>query len=59
MQAKIKEELLKELYTNIDKIYDSLEQHFILSKEHGDLAISQLNRLKDQFYAIITQSKLS
>jgi hypothetical protein len=59
MQAKIKEELLKNMYGDVDKIYDAIEQRFILSKEHEDLAISQLNRLKDQLYLIITQSKLS
>jgi len=59
MQEKIKEELTKELYTSIDKIYDSLEQHFLLSSEHENLIIKQLNRVKDQFYLIIKESKLS
>lgn len=59
MQKKIKEELLKDLYTSIDKIYDSMEQHFLLSAEHESLTISQLNRLKDQLYLIVMESKLS
>jgi hypothetical protein len=56
---KIKEELLKEMYTNIDKMYDFMEQHYALSNEHHDLIIRELNKLKDQFYLISTNSKLS
>ena len=56
---KIKEELLKEMYTNIDKLYDFMEQHFALSNEHHDLIIRELNKLKDQFYLISSNSKLS
>lgn len=59
MQEKIKEELLKNMYGDIDKIYDAIEQRFILSKEHEDLTIMHLNRLKDQLYLIMMQSKLS
>ena len=59
VQEKIKEELLKELYGNIDRLYDSLEQRFALSKEHETLAIKQLNRLKDQLYLIVKESRLS
>lgn len=59
MQERIKEELLKELYTKIDTIYDFLEQRFVLTTEHENIMIGQLNRLKDQLYAILHQSKLS
>jgi hypothetical protein len=59
VQEKIKEELLKELYTDIDKMYDFMEQHFVLEREHEDLVIKQLNKLKDQFYLIVSNSKLS
>jgi hypothetical protein len=59
VQEKIKENLLKEIYTDIDKMYDYMDQHFILSKDHHDLVIKQLNRLKDQFYLIAKESKLS
>ena len=59
VQEKIKEELLKELYTDIDKMYDFMEQHFLLDTQHEDLIIKQLNKLKDQFYLIVSNSKLS
>lgn len=59
VQKKIKEELLKELYTDIDKMYDFLEQHFDLDPQHEDLIIKHLNKLKDQFYLIVSNSKLS
>ncbi|MCH9814072.1 MAG: hypothetical protein K0U47_09045 [Epsilonproteobacteria bacterium] len=58
-EAKIKEELAKELYTNIDKIYDALEQKLILEKAQRDTMIRELNKLKDQLYLIIGESKLS
>jgi len=59
IQKKIKEELLKEIYSDIDKMYDYMDQHFELSKEHHDLVIKQLNKLKDQFYLIANESSLS
>jgi len=59
IQEKIKENLLKEIYTDIDKMYDFMEQHFVLSDEHHDLIIKQLNKVKDQFYLISENSRLS
>lgn len=59
VQEKIKENLLKELYTDIDKMYDFMEQHFILAPEHEALIIRELNKLKDQFYLMVAQSRLS
>ena len=59
VSEKIKEELLKEMYTNIDKLYDFMEQHYALSHEHHDLIIRELNKLKDQFYLISSNSNLS
>ncbi len=59
IEKQIKENLLKEIYTNIDKMYDYMDQRFILSDEHHDLVIKQLNRLKDQLYLIAKNSRLS
>jgi len=59
IQKEIKANILKDIYTEIDKMYDSMEQHFILSGEHHDLIIKQLNKLKDQLYLISENSKLS
>jgi len=59
VQDKIKENLLKQIYTDIDKMYDFMAQHYRLSVEHEDLIIKQLNRLKDQFYLISQHSDLS
>jgi hypothetical protein len=59
VQEKIKEELLKEIYTDIDKMYDFMAQHFVLDPQHEDLVIKHLNKLKDQFYLIASNSKLS
>lgn len=59
IQGNIKAELLKEMYTNIDKLYDFMEQHYALNEEHHDIIVKQLNKLKDQFYLISENSKLS
>ncbi|MDX1295281.1 MAG: hypothetical protein R3302_03385 [Sulfurimonadaceae bacterium] len=59
VQEKIKEELLKEIYTDIDKMYDFMAQHFILEQQHEDLIIKHLNKMKDQFYLIASNSRLS
>ena len=53
VQDKIKEQLLKEIYTEIDKMYDFMAQHFVLSPEHEELVIKQLNKL------IASNSRLS
>lgn len=36
-----------------------MEQHYALSEEHHDLVIRELNKLKEQFYLISSNSKLS
>ncbi len=59
VQKQIKENLLKQIYTDIDKMYDFMAQHYKLSPEHHDLVIKQLNKLKDQFYLISQNSDLS
>jgi len=59
VQEQIKENLLKEIYTDIDKMYDYMSQHFILDEQHEDLIIKHLNKMKDQFYLIVSNSKLS
>lgn len=59
IEAKIKEELLKETNTNIDKLYDFMEQHYVLTDEHNAIIIKQLNKLKDQLYVISVNSRLS
>lgn len=58
-EEKIKEELIKELYGNIDRIYDELEQKLVLEDHMRDIAIRELNKLKDQLHLVIAQSKLS
>jgi len=59
VQEQIKLKLIKEIYTDIDKMYDFMQQHYILSDEHDSLIIKQLNKVKDQFYLITQNSKLS
>jgi len=59
VQEQIKEKLLKEINSDIDRMYDFMQQHFILDEQHHDLIIKQLNKVKDQFYLIATNSKLS
>jgi hypothetical protein len=59
VQKQIKENLIKEIYTDIDKMYDFVEQHYILSEEHRSLIIKHLNKFKDQVYLISENSKLS
>jgi len=59
LQEQIKLKLIKEIYTDIDKMYDFMQQHYILSDEHDNLIIKQLNKVKDQFYLITQNSKLS
>jgi len=59
VQQHIKDNLIKEIYTEIDKMYDFMEQHYLLSEEHRSLIIKHLNKFKDQVYLISENSKLS
>ncbi len=59
IQEQIKANLIKEVYTEIDKMYDFMEQHYKMSDTHHDLVIKQLNKLKDQIYLISENSDLS
>lgn len=50
IQQKIKEELLKEVFTNIDNIYDFLDSRFKLDEVVNETLIKKLNELKDVVY---------
>jgi len=50
IQQKIKEELLKEVFTNIDNIYDFLDSRFKLDEVANETLIKKLNELKDVVY---------
>jgi hypothetical protein len=59
VQKQIKDNLIKEIYTEVDKMYDFMEQHYILSEDHRSLIVKHLNKFKDQVYLISENSKLS
>lgn len=56
---KIKAELMVEIYANIDRIYDSIEQHFELDELRRNNVIKSLNTLKDELYFVVQTSPLS
>ncbi|MDP3464789.1 MAG: hypothetical protein Q8R86_03345 [Sulfuricurvum sp.] len=56
---KIKAELLQEVYANIDRIYDSIDQHFVMDETRRDNVIKHLNILKDELYFIFQTTPLS
>ncbi len=56
---KIKAELLVEVYANIDRIYDSIEQHFDMDETRRENVIKHLNILKDELYFVVQTTPLS
>lgn len=56
---KIKAELLVEVYANIDRIYDSIEQHFEMDETRRENVIKHLNILKDELYFVVQTTPLS
>ena len=56
---KIKEQLMVEIYASIDRIYDSIEQHFELDETRRDNVIKHLNILKDELYFVVQTTPLS
>lgn len=59
VQDKLKAELMVEMYTSIDRIYDSIEQHFELDETRRDNVIKSLNTLKDELYFVVQTTPLS
>lgn len=59
IQEQIKEQLLKEVFSNIDNIYDFMETRFDMDKHCNDDIIKKLNELKDVIYKVSNLSNLS
>ncbi|MFH0709757.1 MAG: hypothetical protein V2A75_06070 [Pseudomonadota bacterium] len=59
VHEKIKEQLMVEIYASIDRIYDSIEQHFELDETRRDNVIKHLNTLKDELYFVVQTTPLS
>lgn len=59
VQDKLKAELMVEIYTSIDRIYDSIEQHFDLDEMRRNNVIKSLNTLKDELYFVVQTTALS
>jgi hypothetical protein len=59
VHEKIKAELLVDIYANIDRIYDSIEQHFVMDETRRDNVIKHLNTLKDELYFVVKTTPLS
>ncbi len=59
IQERIKEQLLQEVFSNIDNIYDFMETRFEMDKHCDEDIIKKLNELKDVIYKVSTLSDLS
>lgn len=59
IQDSIKEQLLQEIFSNIDNIYDFMETRFEMDKHCDEDIIKKLNELKDVVYKVSTLSDLS
>ncbi|QKF80623.1 hypothetical protein [Halarcobacter ebronensis] len=59
VQDKIKEQLLKEVFSNIDNIYDFMDTRFTLDKPCDDAIVKKLNELKDVVYKVSGLCELS
>ena len=59
IQEEIKKELLREIYGNIDNIYDFIDARFKLDTSCNDGVIKILNELKDVIYKVTNLSDLA
>ncbi|MFY9143151.1 hypothetical protein [Sulfuricurvum sp.] len=59
VQDKLKAELMVEIYASIDRIYDSIEQHFAMDEIRRDNVIKHLNILKGELYFVVKTTPLS
>lgn len=58
VQDKIKEQLIQEVFSNIDNIYDFLDIRYDFDKHCDDAVIKKLNELKDVIYKVSGLSDL-
>lgn len=59
VEAKIKEEVMKTAYGNIDNLFEYMDQRFVLTDESKETLVRELNKLKDRLYVIAEKSRLS
>lgn len=59
VQDQIKEQLLKEVLSNIDNIYDFMNSRYTLDKPCDEAIIKKLNELKDVVYKVSGLCELS
>jgi len=59
IQDEIKKELLKEIFGNIDNIYDFVSMRYNLDQHCDAAIIKKLNELKDVVYKVSNLSDLS
>ncbi len=59
IQDEIKKELLKEIFGNIDNIYDFVSMRYNLDQHCDAVIIKKLNELKDVVYKVSNLSDLS
>ena len=59
VQEEIKKELLKEIYGNIDNIYDFIDARLKLDNPCHDGVIKKLNELRDVIYKVTNLSDLA
>ena len=59
IQDEIKKELLKEIFGNIDNIYDFVSMRYNLDQHCDEAFIKKLNELKDVVYKVSNLSDLS
>lgn len=59
IQEQIKEQLVKELFSNIENIYDFMDTRYKMDKHCTDAIIKKLNELKDVIYKVSNLSELS
>lgn len=59
VQDKLKAELMVEIYASIDRIYDSIEQHFELDETRCSNVIKSLNTLKNELYFVVQTTPLA
>jgi F0F1-type ATP synthase beta subunit len=59
IQEQIKEQLIKEVFSNIDNIYEFMDTRYNLDKPCNDAVVKKLNELKDVIYKVSGLSELN
>ncbi|MDD2384051.1 MAG: hypothetical protein PHN18_07665 [Sulfurospirillaceae bacterium] len=58
-EEKIKEDVMQSIFNDTTKIYEMIENRFVIDDAHRDILIALCNRFNDELSLILKETKLA